>query len=114
MAIFPQAVSFTAVTSVVGQATGISTTGFLDSPDYTTELAALQAQIETMDLTLKAMNLTISAINANLLLINQYLLAVQTESGDFRTFDLSSVSNNTLVTTALTKSAIPVPPNPGV
>ena len=128
MAIIPAAVTLSAVTSVVGQATGITTVGFLDSPDYTIELAALQAQVATMSATITSLNAEIATINTALLATNaalttisadmtlllQFLTAVQTPTGEFRTFDFNSVSDNTLVTSALAKTGIPVPPNPGI
>jgi hypothetical protein len=114
MALIPNAVSLTAVTSVVGAAAGISTTGFIDSPDYTTELAALKLQIVALNETLDAMITSMGTVSNKLAEIQLFLAAIQTETGDFRTLNPGSPADVAIVTTALTKSNIPAPPFTGL
>lgn len=114
MAILPNAVSLTAVTSVVGAAAGISTTGFIDSPDYTTELTALRNQIVILNETLDAMITSMGTVSAKLAEIQLFMTAIQTETGDFRTLNPTTPSDVAIVTTALNKSNIPPPPFTGL
>jgi prenyltransferase beta subunit len=116
--------------------------GTILGPDYTTELVDMSAkiveitiqvqqmatQITAMSDQIVALNTQISAINsallgsnASLLTLNgdmaailTFLTTVQTPTGEFRTFDFSSTTDNLLVSSALTKTGIPVPPNPGI
>ena len=96
-------------------------TGTILHPEYTAELvtmaaeiAALNAEIASINTALIATNAALTTISADMTLLLQYLTTVQTPTGEFRTFDFNSVSDNVLVTSALTKTGIPVPPNPGV
>lgn len=95
--------------------------GTFAGPNYATVLTEMAAKITALDAELAKVNAQLLATNASLAtvaadmgVILQFLTAIQTPTGELRTFDLTSVSNNTLVTSALTKAAIPVPLNPGV
>ena len=102
--------------------------GTFIGPEYTAELTAmagtinamtatinaLTAEIELINTALIATNAALTTISADMTLLLNYVTAVQTPTGEFRTFDLNSVSNTTLVSSALAKSGIPIPPNPGI
>jgi hypothetical protein len=95
--------------------------GAFVAPEYTAELTAmaasitaLNAEIVKINTALIAANAAITTLSADMTVLLNFLTAVQTPTGEFRTFDLTSVTNNALVTSALVKSGIPVPPNPGV
>lgn len=96
----------------------------LPTVDYTVELGVLAVQIETQAALIKALTAQIAALDSALVLastaalsmsgsiaaIEAYLLLVQTPTGYFKTTDLSGTVDKTLVSSALTKSGIPVPP----
>jgi len=95
--------------------------GAFVGPEYTAELTAmalsitaLNAEIAKINTALIAANTAITTLSADMAVLLNFLTVIQTPAGEFRTFDLSSVSNNILVASALTKSGIPVPPNPGI
>jgi hypothetical protein len=95
--------------------------GAFVGPDYTEELtamgvsiAALAAEIVKINTALTAANVALTTLSADMAALLNFLTAIQTPTGEFRTFDLNSIPDTTLVTSALTKSGIPVPPNPGV
>jgi hypothetical protein len=88
--------------------------GTILTPDYTAELAKVQAEIAKLTATMVKMNLSLTTLVASLVAIEGILVAVQTPTGDFRTKDVSVTTDNILVNTALTKSLIPAPPNTGI
>jgi hypothetical protein len=108
MAIIPAAVSVTAVTQVVGQATGVLTTGFIDSPDYTAELGALASAVEALNAQVLIINTNLLAMNANVTAILTYLTTIQTAQGAFRTADSADLNNQTLVNSALASNVPPI------
>lgn len=95
--------------------------GTFAGPDYTAVLTEMAAKIAALDAELVKVNAQLLLSNASLATVAadmgtilNFLTLIQTPTGELRTFDLNSVPNTTLVTSALTKAAIPVPPNPGV
>lgn len=95
--------------------------GSFVGPDYTDELTtmglaitALSAEIVKINTALTAANLALTTLSADMTVLLNFLTVIQTPTGEFRTFDLNSIPDTSLVTSALAKSGIPVPPNPGV
>jgi hypothetical protein len=84
------------------------------TPDYTAELALITAEIATLTATMLRMNTSLGLMAASLVAIESILIAVQTPTGDFRTKEVGVTTDNILVNTALTKSAIPSPQNTGI
>ena len=84
------------------------------TPDYSAELGLITEQVSELTATMVKMNLSLTTLVASLVAIEGILVAVQTPTGDFRTKDVSVTTDNILVNTALTKSAIPAPPNTGI
>jgi hypothetical protein len=109
------------INALIGATGGVPGVGTFTTPDYTAELvamaseiAALNASIATINTALLATNAALTTISADMALLLQYLTTVQTPTGEFRTFDFNSIPDTTLVTSALAKTGIPVPPNPGI
>ena len=84
------------------------------TPDYSAELALITAEVAKLTATMVKMNLSITTLAASLVAIEAVLVAVQTPTGDFRTKEVGVTTDNILVNTALTKSAIPAPQNTGI
>lgn len=115
----PVTVSVTAVSEVVGSATGIPATGVGNFPTvtYTAELAtlagqvdALAAQIDALNLKIDGMLLSFGGMATSLAGIAAFLRAVQTPAGNIRTEDVSERTGDTLVSSALLRAGIDIPP----
>ena len=113
--------TITAIAEVTGSATGVPGTVPIPTVDYTAELKTLEeavatitAKIVTLNSTLDSINFAIGSIATTVGLIEAFLITIQTPTGDFRVRDAVSTAGDALVSTALTKSGIIVPPNPGV
>jgi hypothetical protein len=101
----------TPITITVTSAGGAGT---ILTPDYTAELAKVTAEVSKLTATVVKMNISLATLAASLVAIEAILVAVQTPTGDFRTKEVGVTTDNILVNTALTKSAIPPPPNTGI
>jgi hypothetical protein len=108
MALIPGAVTITSVTQVVGQATGVITTGLIDSPDYRIELEALASAVAALDAQVALINTNLIAMNVNVTAILTYLTTVQTAAGAFRTSDSAAVGNQALVNAAMASNIPPI------
>lgn len=115
----PVTVTVTAVGEVTGSATGIPETGVGEFPTvlYTAELEALAAQVDlltaeitTMNLKLNGMLLSFGGMATSLASIAAFLKAVQTPAGNIRTQDVSERTGDGLVSAALIRAGIAVPP----
>jgi len=109
----PVTITFTSVAEVVGLATGIPGAQTLTLYDYSTELAAIDAEMTLISAALSAMSTEVGLISLELTKIITLLTAVQSPTGDFRTVSPEDISNTTLVTTALAKNIPPIVPAPG-
>ena len=108
----PAVITFQAIASVTGQATGVPGTATLTLYDYKAELGLLDAEIKLLATALTAMSAELALNSAELVKIQNFLLAVQSPTGDFRTVSPEDVANTTLVTTALASNVPPIPVTP--
>lgn len=104
----PVEITFQAIASVTGQATGVPGTAVLTLYDYSTELEAIDTEMKALAAAFTAMSAELVLISAELTKMQNFLIAVQSPTGDFRTLSPEDVASNALVTTALAKNIPPI------
>jgi hypothetical protein len=110
----PVPISFTAIATVSGQAVGTPGTQILTLYDYNTELGIINTELKAIGVALTGMNAAITAISLELVKLTTFLTAVQSPSGDFRTFSPEDAVGTAIVTSALAKNIPPIVPAGGV